>query len=311
MLTEGHRTSRLAGPLCMLISACGFTVMNLLLKHAMDAFSVWDVGFYRFGGGLVILFAIFGRRSNPLRSPDWKLLLLRGCTGSIAFVFFIFSVKLLPVSTALMLLYAYPAFAAVFAAWLYREPVSRPAWACMAAVLIGVSILVDPAGAANPTGILCGLLSALFAGFTMAVIRRLKQTHGSVIIYLYFCLVGSLVTLPAWAMSPTLPVSWPPALVCAGIVLASILGQLMMNYGFNYCRSWEGGLYLTSEVVLTALAGILLFGDPVGWRFFTGGGLILGSALLLRLEHHFNGSKRDEVPAGSGRRSCPEPIVNR
>jgi drug/metabolite transporter (DMT)-like permease len=201
------------------------------------------------------------------------------------------------VSTALVLLYVYPTFAAIFAAWLYRESVSRPAWCCMAAVLTGVVILVDPARGADTTGVLCGLVSALFAGLTIAVIRRLKQTHGSVVIYLYFCLVGALVTMPAYLASPTLPASLPQLLVCAGIVLASILGQLMMNQGFGYCRSWEGGLYLTSELVLTALAGILLFGDPVGWRFFTGGGLILGSALLLQLEHVLNGRPAPVVVA--------------
>jgi drug/metabolite transporter (DMT)-like permease len=308
---EARRPSRLAGPLCMLVSACGFTAMNLLLKHAMGDFSVWDVGFYRFAGGLVVLLPIVARSGNPFRSPDWKLLVLRGCTGSVAFVFFIFSVRLLPVSTALVLLYVYPAFAAIFAARLYHEPVSRPAWFCIAAVLAGVVILVDPGRGADATGILCGLLSALCAGLTIAVIRRLKQTHGSVIIYLYFCLVGALVTLPAYIVSPTLPAALPQALMCGGIVLSSILGQLMMNHGFDYCRSWEGGLYLTSELILTALAGILLFGDPVGWRFFTGGGLILGSALLLQLEQVFNGGNRAEVPAGNDRRSRPKPIVNR
>ena len=94
------------GPLLMLLSACMFTAMNLLLKQAMADFRVWDIGFYRFFGGLVILTAVFGRHGNPFRSPDTKLMLIRGCSGSIAFVAFIFSVRMLPVSTALMLLYS-------------------------------------------------------------------------------------------------------------------------------------------------------------------------------------------------------------
>ena len=73
-------------------------------------------------------------------------------------------------------------------------------------------------------------------------------------------------------------------MVSGGIIVSAILGQLTMNHGFGYCRSWEGGLYLTSEVVFTGLAGIALLGDPVGWRFFTGGKLILGSAMAIQLE---------------------------
>jgi len=283
------RKSDLTGPLSMLLSACWFTVMNVLLKQSMADFGVWDIGFFRFFGGLILLLAVFGRHGNPFRSLNTKLLLTRGCTGSIAFIFFIFSVRRLPVSTALMLLYAYPAFAALFSSWLYQEKVSRLAWLCMATVLAGVAVLVDPAGGVDGFGTISGILSAVFAGLTIAIIRRLKQTNGSVIIYLYFCVVGTIATAPAFLFSPTVPASLSQVMVCAGIVISSVLGQLTMNHGFGYCRSWEGGLYLTSEVILTSLAGIALLGDPVGWRFFIGGALILGSAVIIQAEQALRG----------------------
>ena len=286
---EVTRKNSLAGPLFMLLSACWFTVMNVLLKQSMADFGVWDIGFFRFFGGLIILLAVFGRHRNPFRSPNTQLLLTRGCTGSIAFIFFIVSVRRLPVSTALMLLYAYPAFAALFSSWLYQENISRLAWLCMVTVLAGVAVLMDPAGGVDGFGAFAGILSAVFAGLTIAIIRRLKQTNGSVIIYLYFCVVGSIVTAPAFLFSPTVPVTVSQVMVCAGIVVSSVLGQLTMNHGFGYCRSWEGGLYLTSEVILTSLAGIALLGDSVGWRFFVGGALILGSAVVIQAEQALRG----------------------
>lgn len=283
------KQSSLAGPSFMLLSACFFTAMNLLLKQATVNFGAWDIGFYRFFGGLIVLSAIFGRHANPFRSDNLKLLLLRGCTGSAAFLFFIFSLRRLPVSTALMLLYAYPAFAALFSSWLYKENASATGWLCMAGVVAGVVILVDPAGGVDLIGAGAAILSAVIAGLTIAIIRRLKQTNGSVIIYLYFCLIGSMATAPAFLYSPTIPTTFLQAVMCGGIVLFSILGHLTMNHGFGFCRSWEGGLYLTSEVVLTSLAGIALLGDPVGWRFFTGGALILGSAVAIQAEQALRG----------------------
>jgi drug/metabolite transporter (DMT)-like permease len=160
----------------------------------------------------------------------------------------------------------------------------------MATVLAGVAVLMDPAGGVDGFGTIAGILSAVFAGLTMAIIRQLKQTNGSVIIYLYFCLVGSMVTAPVFLLAPTVPATLSQVMVCSGIVISSILGQLTMNQGLGYCRSWEGGLYLTSELILTSLAGIVLLGDPVGWRFFVGGALILGSAVILQLEQTLRGS---------------------
>jgi drug/metabolite transporter (DMT)-like permease len=278
-----------AGPLFMLLSACSFTVMNLMLKQATGDFGVWDIGFYRFCGGLIILGAVFRRKANPFRSGNRRLLLIRGCTGSVAFLLFIVSVRRLPVSLALMLLYAYPAFAALFSFWLFKEKASAGAWLCMASVLVGVVILMDPNGGVDVLGAGAAVFSAVVAGLTIAIIRRLKQTNGSVIIYFYFCLIGAMVTSPAFLYAPAIPGNFFQAMICAGIAVFSVLGHLAMNQGFGYCRSWEGGLYLTSEVVLTSLGGILLLGDSVGWRFFAGGALILGSAAALQVEQALRG----------------------
>jgi drug/metabolite transporter (DMT)-like permease len=66
-----------------------------------------------------------------------------------------------------------------------------------------------------------------------------------------------------------------------GIILSSLTAQLLMNHGFLYCRGWEGGVFMSSEVVFTAIVGITFLGDPAGWRFWLGGLLILGSVTLL------------------------------
>jgi drug/metabolite transporter (DMT)-like permease len=68
-----------------------------------------------------------------------------------------------------------------------------------------------------------------------------------------------------------------------GIVFSSIAAQLLMNQGFQYCKSWEGGLFLTSEVVFTSVLGIVFLGEIVSWRFGLGGLLIVGSAVFINL----------------------------
>ena len=66
-----------------------------------------------------------------------------------------------------------------------------------------------------------------------------------------------------------------------GIVFSSVVAQLMMNQGFFYCRGWEGGVFMSSEVIFTAVVGIVFLGDPATTQFWIGGLLILGSVVAL------------------------------
>ena len=131
------------GPLFMLSAALSFTLLNLLLKLLGPQYTVWSIGFYRFLGGAALLIALFGWHHNPYKGYNIRLLIIRGCTGCTAFLCIVTAIRLLPVSTALVIFYSYPAFAAVFSFIIYKERIGMLEIACIAAVLIGVGILFD------------------------------------------------------------------------------------------------------------------------------------------------------------------------
>ena len=265
----------MAGPLFMLSAALLFTMLNVTIKSLPPSFRVWDIGFYRFFGGLVMILLMFGRHGNPFKGNDVRLLIIRGCTGSVAFVCLVTALRMLPISTAMVLFYSFPAFAALFSFILYAETLSRIQLICIAGVMVGVGVLVDFQLAGGLLGQIMAVIGAAFAGLTVTFIRELRQKNGPVVIYLYFCTMGVLVTLPKFVQSPALPTTPAGLVMVLGIVFFSLAAQLMMNQGFFYCRGWEGGVFMSSEVVFTALVGILYFEDPVTWRFWTGGLLIL------------------------------------
>jgi drug/metabolite transporter (DMT)-like permease len=269
------------GPLLMLSAALLFTLLNLLLKLLGPQFTVWSIGFYRFFGGMAVLIAVFGWNHNPYKGHNIRLLIMRGCTGCIAFLGIVTAIRMLPVSTALTIFYSYPAFAAIFAFIIYKERLGMPEIACIAAVLIGVGILFDFQLGGGVFGQVSALVGAAFAGLTVTLIRSLREKNGPVIIYLYYCIMGTLVTAPMFAKNPVLPstpIEWTMVL---GIIFVSVAAQLLMNQGFFYCHAWEGGVFMSSEVIFTAAAGILLLEDPAPLRFWLGGLIILNSVIAL------------------------------
>ncbi|MDX1707090.1 MAG: DMT family transporter [Desulfobacterales bacterium] len=267
----------------MLASAFLFSVLDGLIKLSGPGFRVWDIAFYRFGIGLVILTGFLGTRRNPFKTPDLKLMIIRGLTGTSAFLLIVTAIRLIPISTAMVLFFTFPAFAALFAFLLFGEKISFGQIGCVVGALIGAAILFDYQLSENLWGQAAGLASGVFAGVTVCLIKKLRDTNGAPVIYLYFCLLGAVITFPAFISNPRLPTSGIDWLMIGGIALSALAAQLLMNQGFKYCKSWEGGLILTSEVVFTSVLGILFLGEIFSWRFGCGALLIVASAVFSHL----------------------------
>ena len=280
-MRQMHMDAAVAGPLLMLSAALLFTVLNLLVKLMGPAYTAWHIGFVRFAGGLIVLVALFGRGRNPYRGNNLRLLVIRGLTGSITFLSLVSAIRVLPVSTALVIFYSFPAFSAVFSFLIYGERIRKQEVACIFMVMVGVGILFDFQLAGSLWGQAIALVSGCFAGLTVTLIRTLRQSNGPVIIYLYFCTIGTVVTLPKFILDPVLPATLAEWTMICGIVLVSVTAQLLMNQGFFFCKGWEGGIHMTSEVIFTSVVGIVFLSDPTNWHFWSGGLLIVGSAMAL------------------------------
>ena len=291
------KTSLPAGPMLMLASAFLFAVVDGLIKLMGPAFRSWDIAFYRFGFGLVILVGILGWKGNPFKTDNLKLMIIRGITGSLAFLSLVTAIRLIPISTALVLFFSFPAFAALFSFLIYGERISKGEIICILGALLGASVLFEYQIASNLFGQAAGLIGGGFAGLTVCFIKKLRETNGAAVIYLYFCLLGALISFPKFISQPQLPRSGIEWLMTAGIVFASIAAQLLMNHGFKYCKSWEGGLFMTSEVVFTSILGFVFLGEILSWRFGFGGLLIVGGAVML------NFTRAHKMPASSGEES--------
>ncbi len=278
--------ARVAGPVLMLLAAFLFTIMSVLVKLMPQNYTVWHLGFIRFFGGMTALlisagFPRQGTRSNPFSGHNIPLLILRGCVGSIAFFCVITSVRILPISTACVLFYSYPVFAGLFGFIIYKESINIHQMGCVALLIAGIAVLFDFSLTGNTYGQIMAIVGALFAGLTVTLIRSLRAKNGPVIIYLYFCTMGTLLTLPAFIMNPIFPASALEWAMILAIVCISLAAQLIMNQGFFFCKGWEGSVYMSSETVFTAVAGIMFLSDPTTWRFFAGALLIVGSGLAL------------------------------
>jgi drug/metabolite transporter (DMT)-like permease len=273
----------MAGALFMLAAAFMFGVLDGLIKLIGPSYRIWDIGFYRWGLGLVLIIMIVGRRARALKTHNLKLMIGRCITGCIAFLSLTAAIRDVPLSTAMVLFFSFPAFAALFSHLIFNESISKKEWFCICGALGGVAVLMGPRLDGDLFGYIMGLLSGVFAGLTVNLIKKLREKDGSVAIYFYFCLLGSLVCFPAYIANPRLPEAGVEWLMVGGMAASSVMAQLLMNQGFRYCRSWEGGIFLTGELIFTSGLGIVFLGEQASSRFWVGGFMILASTVLLNI----------------------------
>jgi drug/metabolite transporter (DMT)-like permease len=265
----------------MVGSAISFSIFDVLIKLLGPDFTVWDIAFYRFGAGLLLSALIVGFRKGPLVLHNKRLLVTRGIVGVCAFLCLSTALRMIPLSTTIVLFYSFPAFAAVFSFVLFREGISKFETICVLIAIAGVAVIFDIQIEGSLAGQAFALLAGVIAGLTISIIKKVRETNGSVVIFMFFCIMGTAISLPHMVVSPGIPSSPLDTAILAGIAVASIFGQLLMNQGFHYCKSWEGGLFLMSEVLFTSLIGVVFMGEHLTFRFIAGGVLILASVIAL------------------------------
>lgn len=266
----------------MLLSALIFSFADVLTKYLTFFFSPMEIAFVRFFLGVLLLGPILSSKGISLRGNQTGILILRGISGTLSFFCLLQSITMIPLAEAIVLLYTFPLFAFLFSFLFLKTEIEPLELLLIGTGLIGVYIFIHPDFQSFNKGYLFGLLSGCLGGLAMVLIYKARQTNGSLMIYFYFCLVGGILTFPFWIRRFELPeVSHGFLLILLALLL--LVGQVLMNQGFKYCKAAEGSLILMSEVFFTGMAGVLLFKDPVTYHTIVGGVLILGSGVLLNL----------------------------
>jgi drug/metabolite transporter (DMT)-like permease len=116
----------------MISAAMGFAVLDSLIKLLGPSYRTWDIAFYRWGIGFVLLLIISGRQAgNLFKTANLKLMVIRSITGCIAFFSLIIAIRNIPLSTAMVLFFSFPAFAALFAYLMFGDRISRAGVLCV------------------------------------------------------------------------------------------------------------------------------------------------------------------------------------
>lgn len=278
-----------AGTLLVLGAAAGFGTIGIFgeLAAAIDL-RLATLLPTRFALATLVVLALSRLRGWPLLRTrrDLATTFALGVVYTGLTLFFFVSLRYLTAGLATIVLYTYPAFVFALAAAFLDESVTAGKLAALAAVLIGVVLIVDAdAAGADPIGVGLALGAAVCYALYTTGSRTLVADLDPRALMLGV-LIGTTAGMVGYALLtaglalPTGPDQWG---VVLGLTLVGTLAPLWLFYeGVSRLEASRVGVVSTVEPVVTVALGALLLGEPVTPTVVGGGVLVLGGVLLVQ-----------------------------
>ncbi len=262
----------------MILSALGFTLMNVFVKYLVH-FNAYELVFFRSLGSLFFTMGFLLQQQIPLLGNQRKLLVLRGLAGVISMTLFFMSLKYLPVGTAVSVRYIAPIFAALFAVVLLKEHIKGWQWIFFLMSFVGVIVLKGFDGQVSFVGLSLAMGAAVASGLVFIIINKIGQGDHPVVIVNYFMLIATLVggvlAIPNWVTPKGL--EW---LLLLSLGIFGFFGQLYMTKAFQGAKTNIVAPFKYMEVLFTGIIGFLWFNELYGIWSLLGILLIVGGMVL-------------------------------
>ncbi len=271
----------------MLLAVLMFALMDAGLKTLVEHYPPLQVATLRGLASLpLVLVWVLGTVSvRSLLHVYWRLHLFRGALGIAMMFGFVYGLRTMPMSSAYSIAFVAPLLVTALAVPLLGEKVGPRRWTAIAIGLVGVLVILRPAGQGMATlGGLAVLLASIcyaFGAITVRLLSRRDSSQAMVFWFLVILSVGAgLLAAPEW-----IPIRDSDAWTIAGVGVTGSLAQVALTEAF---RRGEASLIAPLEytaLVWTVSLDLLLWGvlpDNVTWL---GAGIIVASGFyLLRRE---------------------------
>lgn len=266
----------------MLLAAACIGVQAFFVKQATQFIGAGEVAFIRFLFSFLAVQIAITAGWIEVKVVNRRLVLARGILGGIGNLLYFYAIAMTTLSNAIVLLYTYPIFASLYTQVITRQGITFPVVAAFLVSFMGISLIVDPSFQNVQSGDLLALLSGMMVGGAIFSLRESRKTDSAWTIFHYFNLIGMVLSLPLVQLPWTLP-GRASVLPLTGVLIFSILGQLLMTHAYRYCTAAEGGVLSMFGAVVGCGLGILILGEPATPGFVLGGLLVVLSGIYLTL----------------------------
>lgn len=269
------------GIVYIIVSAFFYALMGLFVRLAGDLPTA-QKAFFRNVIAAIIGFLLLVKSGNfKMQKGSLPALLGRSIAGTVGILCNFYAIDHINISDASVLNKLAPFFSIIFSIFLLKEKATFKDGLFTALAFVGAVFVVKPSFSVNESvPALIGVLGGLGAGLAYTFVRSLgKKGERSAYIVFFFSAFTSLVTLPMVVLQyepmTLIQTFW---LVLAG--LSACAAQFAVTLAYTHSPAKEVSVYDYSQVLFSALLGLLVLGQLPDLFSFIGYILIVGAAVL-------------------------------
>ena len=232
--------------------------MNVMVKM-LDGIPSHEIVLFR--SVITLLITYYLLRKNKIatfgKSHYW-VMIGRGVAGSVALLIFFYTLKHLPLATAVTVAYLSPIFTIIFASLLLREHVNWKQWVFFAFSFTGIVFMNGIEMNNDTTLVLLGVLGAAFSGLAYNALRKTAGYVPALVVVFYLPVVTIPVITPFCVQHWVTPEGWE-WLILLGIGIVTQFAQLNMTKAYQMEKAGSISNWAYLGVVFALIFGYVLF----------------------------------------------------
>jgi len=245
-----------------------------------------SITFFRLFIPVIILFCYFRWKQIKLFKGNYKIMLLASSLNAIRIFLYFVAYLFTSIGNAVIILFTWPIFAAIFGAVLLKEKVTLREFSLIFIAFIGIFIMYMNKeisfGDKDFIGMVAMLLSSIIFSLTILIYKKELPNYSKEETIFYQNFIGSIIFLPFIFINRPFPTLIQTSVASLYGLLIGIVVFLLFFYGLNKLKVSHYSLFTYFEVPSALVFSFIFFKEMITLNMFLGGLLIVASGFLLK-----------------------------
>jgi len=269
------------GVLFIVLSAFFYSLMSLFVRLAGELPTFQKAFFRNLIAAIAGFILLMKSKSFKIEKKNIPALLGRSIAGTVGILCNFYAIDNMNVSDASILNKLAPFFSIIFSIFLLREKADWKDWLLVGVAFSGALFIVKPSfDLTQSLPALIGVVGGLGAGLAYTFVRKLgNQGERTAMIVFFFSAFSCLSMLPMTIIQFR-PMTFGQVgfLLLAG--LAASGAQFTVTKAYTYAPAKDVSVYDYSQVLFTALWGVLFLSELPDYYSLIGYAIIIGAAVI-------------------------------